>query len=58
LRTVKQQPLQADGIYGAATASATRLFQEAQGIPATGRADRATRKALERALDARGPNAG
>jgi murein L,D-transpeptidase YcbB/YkuD len=57
LRTVNQQPVQADGIYGAATASATRLFQQARGIPATGVANPATRDALDRALQARGTNA-
>jgi hypothetical protein len=44
------QPLAVDGGYGSATASATRDFQRARGLPPSGVADQATQQALTHVL--------
>lgn len=50
LRTLGFDPGPSDGWFGPVTAAAVKRFQEAAGLPATGRVDSATWQALGRAL--------
>jgi peptidoglycan hydrolase-like protein with peptidoglycan-binding domain len=47
-----------DGVYGVMTADAVKRFQQAKGLPATGKADAATLQALQGAGQTAAPTAG